>query len=216
MTTEGAGDPRRRAPAAGRNREPILDVLRRVLPPRGTVIEVGSGTGEHAAFFAHHLPGLTWQPTDRDPEMLASIEGWRQQPGFRFGTPANLQPPLTVDLNDPAWPTGTLSVARFPVAIVSINLLHVAPWPMAERLFAGAGELLMPGRLLFLYGPYLVGGKHLGHGNATFDKSLRAENAEWGLRDLEAVQALGEANQFELAETVEMPVNNLSLIFRRR
>ena len=211
-----AGDPRRRAPAAGRNREPILDVLRGLLPARGTVLEVASGTGEHAAFFAHHLPGLTWQPSDRDPEMLASIEGWRQQPGFRFGAPANLQPPLTLDLGDAAWPTVTLPVARFPVAILAINLLHVAPWATAERLFAGAGELLMPGRLLYLYGPYTAGGKHRGHGDAAFDKSLRKENPDWGLREIEAVQMLGEANQLELEDVIEMPVNNLSLVFRRR
>lgn len=211
MTT----DTRRHAPAAERNRRPILDVLRPRLPGRGTVIEIASGSGEHVVHFAQNLPGLTWQPSDRDPDMLTSIEAWRQQSGSRFGAVPNIRPPLKIDVGEADWPAGTLAAAKFPVALIAINLLHVASWSVAETLFSGAGDLLVPGRMLYLYGPYHVGGKTTSHGNATFDRTLRQENAAWGVRDLEAVQALGEANRLELEEVVEMPAANLSLIFRK-
>jgi len=214
--TEPSDDRRRRAPAAGRNREPIMEVLRTRLPARGTVLELASGTGEHAVFLAHHLARLTWQPSDRDPEMLASIEAWRRQPGFRPGPVPNLLPPLELDVSAPGWPAAAAAAARFPIALVCINLLHVAPWETAQSLFVGAGELLMAGRLLFLYGPFKVEGRHTSLGNAAFDRSLRKENEQWGLRDLEAVQGLGEANRLDLEEVIEMPANNLALVFRRR
>ena len=216
MSNEVSADPRRRAEAAERNKEPILRALQSRLPARGTVLEVASGTGEHAVFLAHHFPRLTWQPSERDPAMLSSIAAWRERPGFRPGPVENLRAPIPLDLGDPAWPGATLAAARFPVAVVAVNLLHVAPWRVAENLFAGAGELLVGGRMLFVYGPFLVAGKHTSPGNASFDRTLRKENSDWGLRDVADLEILGEANQLELAEVVEMPVNNRSLVFRRR
>ena len=208
-------DPRRQAPAAERNREPILSVLRDRLPARGTVLEVASGTGQHGVFFADALPRLLWQPSDRDPAMLDSIAAWTQHPGFRAGPVPNLLPPLLLDLADPAWARHASSAVRFAVAVVAINLLHVAPWSIAERLFQGSAALLMPGRHLFVYGPFTVGGKHTSRGNASFDRSLKRENGEWGLRDVDALRDLAEANRFDLEEVVEMPANNLLLMFVR-
>lgn len=215
MTLPSA-DPRRRAAAAERNREPIVQVLGERLPGRGTVLEVGSGTGEHIVLFADRLPGLVWQPSDADPGMLESIEAWRQQPGFRFGSPPNLRTPMPLDVSDEDWPARASAAVPFPVAVLAINVLHVAPWQTAESLFSGAGEILMAGRMLILYGPFMVGGKHVGHGNSSFDKTLRRENPDWGVREMEVVQALGDANKLDLEEVVEMPANNLILVFRHR
>src|SRR5229473_429235 len=156
-------DPRLQAPAVARNREPILAVLRRVLPPAGLVLEVASGSGEHAAFFASALPLLTWQPSDPDPRARASIAAFRDA----GGTP-NLLPPLDLDVMAAAWPvTGA-------VAIVCINMIHIAPWSACEGLVAGAARALPPGGLLYLYGPYKEEGRHTAPSNEIFDADLRA------------------------------------------
>src|SRR5262249_28273084 len=153
------------SPAALRNRGPILDVLRRVLPARGTVLEIGSGSGEHAVHFAAGLPHLTWQPTDLDPDALASIAAHRRAAGL-----PNLLPPSELGGAVPSWPVPNAD------AVVSINMIHIAPWLAAEGLVAGAGRMLAPGAVLFLYGPFKEDGRHTAPSNAAFDASLRASN----------------------------------------
>jgi SAM-dependent methyltransferase len=193
------------APAVVRNREPILAVLRRVLPAQGTVVEIASGTGEHAVHFAAAFPQLVWQPTDPDPSALRSIAAH----GNSARLP-NLLPPLELDAASPHWP-----VARAD-AIVSINMIHIAPWSAAEGLMAGAGRLLISGNVLYLYGPFKENGHHTAPSNAAFDESLRRRNPEWGVRDVGAVSELASRYGFDLVERVAMPANNLSLVFRRR
>jgi len=193
------------SPAAMRNRAPILDILRRVLPERGLVLEVASGSGEHVAYFAAALPHLTWQPTDPDSEARASIEAYRAAARL-----PNLLPPLALDASASAWPVTQVD------AIMAINMIHIAPWPAAEGLMAGAGRLLAPGHVLFLYGPFRERGRHTAPSNAAFDESLRARNREWGVRDLDEVAALAGWHGLTLDERVAMPANNLSVVFRRR
>ena len=160
------------SPAVARNREPILAVLRRVLPERGTVLEIASGTGEHAAYFATHLPHLTWQPTDVDPDALASIEAHRAE-----ANAPNLLAPVVLDVTAPRWPVDAAD------AIVSINMIHIAPWAAAEGLMRGAARLLAPGHVLYLYGPFKENGQHTAPSNAAFDAGLRARDPAWGVRD---------------------------------
>jgi SAM-dependent methyltransferase len=200
-----ASDPRLHHPHVARNREPILAVLRRVLPPRGLVLEVASGSGEHAAHFAKSLPALTWQPTDPDQRALGSIAAYRADAGGA----ANLLAPLRLDTTVVPWP-----VARAD-ALVCINMIHITPWAVAEALMAGAERTLPAGALLYLYGPYQIDGRHTAASNQEFDAWLQAQNPEWGVRDLGAVTDLAARHGLALAETVPMPANNLSVIFRR-
>lgn len=194
----------RTAPAATRNRLPILHVLRRVLPPAGLVLEVASGTGEHALWFSQALPSLDWQPTDSDAEALTSIAAWRREGS------ANLRPPLALDAARPErWPI------RRAAAVVAINMVHIAPWPACEGLLAGAGAILPQGGVLFLYGPFRDGDAALAPGNAAFDLDLRARDPAWGLRDLQAIADLATRHGLAMMERVTMPADNLSLIFRR-
>jgi SAM-dependent methyltransferase len=195
-------DARLRAPAAARNRGPILEVLRGVLPPVGMVLEVASGTGEHVAHFAAALPTLTFQPSDPDAGRRRSIDAWSA--GL-----ANVRAALALDATDPAWPSGFAAVLCF-------NMIHIAPWPAAEGLFRGARDALEPGGALLLYGPFRRDGFHTSPGNAAFDAELRARNPAWGLRDLEAVNTLAEGAGFAPAAETAMPANNLMLAFRRR
>ncbi len=197
-------DPRLYYPHVARNREPILDVLRRVLPPRGVVLEIASGSGEHAVFFAKALPSLTWQPSDLDADALASIAEHRAEACL-----SNLLPPLALDVTSQTWP-----VARAQ-AIVCCNMIHIAPWAAGEGLIAGAARVLPAGGVLYLYGPYKSGGRHSAPSNAAFDADLRARNPAWGIRDLDDVTELAERCGFVSGETVPMPANNLSVIFRR-
>jgi Protein of unknown function (DUF938) len=192
------------SPAALRNRGPILEVLRRVLPARGTVLEIASGSGEHAVHFAAGLPHLTWQPSDPDEDARASIAIYRDQSRL-----PNLLPPFALDATSPSWP---LTHAD---AIVSINMIHIAPWSAAEGLMAGAERLLAPGAVLFLYGPFMEDGRHTAPSNADFDASLRQRNRDWGVRDLGEVTALAGRHELDFAERVAMPANNLSVVFRR-
>jgi SAM-dependent methyltransferase len=197
-------DPRLQAPAVARNREPILAVLRRVLPTEGLVLEVASGSGEHAAFFAAALPLLTWQPSDPDPRARASITAFAGA-----GTAPNLLPPLDLDVTAAAWP-----VAR-AAAVVCINMIHIAPWSACEALVAGAARALPAGGVLYLYGPYKEEGRHTAPSNEVFDSDLRARDPRWGVRDLGEVTALARRHGFVHQETVTMPANNRSLVFRR-
>jgi len=192
------------SPSVGRNREPILAVLRRVLPARGTVLEIASGTGEHAVHFAAALLKLTWQPTDRDPDALASIAAHRAAARL-----PNLLPALELDACAPLWP-----VARAD-AVVAINMIHIAPWTAAEGLIAGAGRVLARAGVLYLYGPFKEGGRHTAPSNAAFDASLRAGNPDWGVRDIGDVFDLAGRHGLALDQRIAMPANNLSLVFRK-
>lgn len=203
-----------RSPAVARNREPIAEVLESYLPRRGAVIEIASGTGEHAVFLARRFPGIVWQPSDVDPAALSAIEAWRTAPGEGGSPPSNVRPPLRLDVTRPDWPGQT--GVRFPVGILAVNLIHIAPWRAAMGLLAGAGRLLIPGRHLFLYGPFRRGGRHTARSNASFDAMLRRENAEWGVRDLEGVAEAAGRHGFEVEEVREMPANNLTVVFTRR
>ncbi|SKC89290.1 Protein of unknown function [Burkholderia sp. CF099] len=196
---------RQHAPSAERNREPILAVLERVLPATGTVLEIASGTGQHAIHFAAALPHLVWQPSDLDDEARASIAAWTAHSGL-----ANVRPPLALDVRDASW--GIEAAA----AIVCINMIHISPWASAQALIGGAGRLLGAGGVLVLYGPYRRGGAHTAPTNAAFDEQLQRRNPAWGVRDMEDVVALADAAGFDADEPVEMPANNFSLVFRKR
>ena len=197
-------DARLFAPAAARNRQPILDVLKGHLPPSGLVLEVASGTGEHVVHLARACPALVFQPSDPDPAHRASVDAWSAALGL-----ANVRPAVALVTTAEAWPVEAAD------ALVCINMIHIAPWTAAEGLMRGAGRVLPPGGLLYLYGPYKRGGQHTAPGNAAFDASLRAQSAAWGVRDLEAVAALAAAQGFGAPVVVEMPANNLSLVFRK-
>jgi SAM-dependent methyltransferase len=197
-------DRRLHFPHVARNREPILEVLQRVLPRQGLVLEIASGGGEHAAYFASNLTGLRWQPTDANAEMFESIAAHRADAGV-----ANLLAPLHLDVTAEQWPVERAD------AMVCCNMIHIAPWVATEGLIAGAGRTLPRGAPLYLYGPYKVEGRHTAPSNQDFDTRLRAQNPLWGVRDLTDVSSLAKRHGFALAETVPMPANNLSVIFRR-
>jgi SAM-dependent methyltransferase len=216
------GNGRLFAPAAGRNRQPILDVLSRILPDRGRVLEVASGSGEHALWFAKNLHPLVWQPSDPDPACRRSIaahgaqeagaqvaQGAQEAQGAQ-GEIENLEAPLDLDAGAADWPIERAD------AVVCINMTHIAPWEVTVGLVAGAARILPAGGVLYLYGPYLRDGRHTAPSNAAFDASLRARNPDWGLRDVEAVVALAGPQGLVLREVVEMPSNNLSLVFTRQ
>jgi SAM-dependent methyltransferase len=196
---------RREAPSAARNRDAILAVLSRVLPKAGIVLEIASGTGQHAVHCAAALPGVTWQPSDPDAASRESIEAWRQEVAL-----ANLNAPIALDVRNEPW-----DVPDSLDGIVCINMIHIAPWEAAEALFEGAGKRLARDGVLYLYGPYKRDDAHTSPSNAAFDAQLRATDARWGVRDLEAVTALGRHAGLSLQEVVPMPANNFSLVFRR-
>jgi hypothetical protein len=200
--------PRLSSAATQRNRDPILAVLRRALPPRGAVLEVASGAGEHAVWFARHLPELVFQPSDPDAEGRASITAWIAHQGL-----ANVRAPLALEAAADRWQLPQ-DIARELVAVVCINMIHISPWEATRGLLRNAAAVLPAGALLYLYGPYRRGGAHTAPSNAAFDASLRERDPAWGVRDLEAVVAA--AAGFALEEVVEMPANNLSLLLRRR
>ena len=212
-------DARQYAPATQRNREAILEVLLQVLPSTGTVLEVSSGTGEHAVFFAPRLHPRKWIPSDPNPLARPSIAAWRE-----YCPADNLYPPIALDVCDPVWaiegdelpePLQDVDLKRDPiVAIVNINMIHIAPWSACLGLIVGAGRILPPGGILYLYGPFKQGGKHTAASNAAFDESLRMQNPEWGVRDLEEVVAIAETQNLSLVTTYSMPANNLSVIFQ--
>ena len=205
-------DLRQYAPATLRNRQPILEVLLQVLPNSGTVLEIASGTGEHAAFFASNLANLRWLPTEQDASRRESIQSW----GESVGAENLLLPPLTLDVGDRPWPVEAADFAPLPiVAIVNINMIHISAWEMCGYLMAGAERLLSSGGVLYLYGPFKREGEHTAKSNEAFDRMLRDRNADWGIRDLEAVVELAKKHSLTLARTVEMPANNLSVIFHR-
>jgi len=212
--SENFHDARRHAPATARNRGPILQVLQRVLASARTVLEIASGTGEHAVFFAANLPHCIWLPSDPDSESRASILAWQAA-----NPETNLLPPLTIDVCTAPWPVeaeGFVLPNGEISAIACINMIHIAPWAACEGLCVGAERLLPAGGLLYLYGPFKQNGQHTAPSNVSFDLSLRSRDDSWGIRDLEAVVELARSHQLEFVETVPMPANNLSVIFQRR
>jgi hypothetical protein len=195
---------RRFAPAAARNREPISDVLARFVREGDRVLEIASGSGEHAVYFAARLPALAWQPSDPDAANRASIAAWRDEAAL-----PNLRAPIALDATWDPWPVERAD------AMVNINMIHIAPWAACEGLMRGAARVLLSGAPLVLYGPFRRGGRHTAPSNEAFDRGLRARDAAWGVRDLEAVERAAAAAGLSLDEIVEMPSNNLSLVFRR-
>ena len=185
-------------PATGRNRQPILEVLRRVAPPTPRVLEVASGSGQHAAFLAPRLDVQWWQPTDREEEVLSSIDAWAED--------ARIRPAQRLDVLG-EWPTIEVDL------LLCVNMIHISPWRCTQALMRGAATTLRPGGVLYLYGPYKREGRHTASSNEHFDASLRSRDPEWGVRDLEAVVA--EARGFALSEVVAMPANNFSVILVR-
>lgn len=195
---------KRHAPATERNREPILRVLEGVLPERGEVLEIASGTGEHAVFFARSLPRITWQPTDLDPDALASIAAHRDEAQLE-----NLRPPIRLDVTRDDW-----GIERVD-AIVCANMIHIAPWAACEGLIKGAARLLAAGAPLYLYGPFRFDGAFTAPSNEAFDASLKARDPAWGVRDVSDVTALAAASGLTREAIIPMPANNHSVIFRR-
>lgn len=192
------------APAAARNQRPIADVLLEVLPSRGLVLEIASGTGQHAAFFAERIPTLTWQPSDISPTAVASIDAH-----VRELRRPNLLPAIQLDAAAAEWPIATAN------AVVCINMIHIAPWEAAVGLFEGAASLLSAGEHLVTYGPYRLHGNHTAASNARFDASLRAQDPRWGVRDVDALDALGRQHAFDRDKTVPMPANNFTLVWTK-
>lgn len=197
-------DERLSAPSAARNRDPILAVLRRVLPESGLVLEIASGTGQHVVHFARALPKLDWQPTELDAQGRRSIAAWIASEGL-----ANVRAPLALDVRALPWPVPAAD------ALVCANLIHIAPWAVTEALFAGAALALREASPLVLYGPYALQGRHTAPSNAAFDRDLRERNPEWGVRDLDEVAAAALARGFALVEAVPMPANNFCVHFRK-
>lgn len=212
-------DGRLDAAAFHRNHQPIWAVLERLLAGKsGDVVEAGSGTGQHVVHFASHTPDITWWPSDLNEQHLKSINAWRAHSGL-----SNIRPPLRIDLSDPAWcpemrdgDQGSLLAAPGPLlAVFCANVVHIAPWRVAEGLFAGAGRYLRADGRLVLYGPFKRDGQHTAISNAVFDTSLRDNNPEWGVRDIADLEKLAATAGLVLIETVKMPANNLILAFGR-
>lgn len=197
----------RLSPAAERNKAPILGVLRQLLPEQARVLEIASGTGQHAAAFAAAMPGWTWQPTDLQADALPAIEAWVAETGA-----TNVLPPLRLDVLDAAWP---LDTAQPYDAVYCANMLHIAPWACCAGLMRGAARHLGPQGLLITYGPYLENHTPTSPGNLAFDESLRSENAAWGIRQREDVQQEAWRAGFVLRERHAMPANNLLLVWAR-
>lgn len=192
------------SPATARNREPIAAVLADWLPASGLVLEVASGAGEHAAFFAQAFPALDWQPSDPDPRALMSIEAWRADSGL-----ANLREPVILDAASGTWPVEQAD------AVLNINMAHISPWDASLGLLDGAARVLPPGGPLILYGPWLVSGVDTAPSNLAFDADLKRRNRDWGLRRVEEFARAAEARGLSLAEQRPMPANNRMLLLRR-
>lgn len=199
---EPSAEAKRTAPAIERNRDAITHVLKRCLPPQGTVLEIASGTGEHIIHFAAQFPHLDWQPSDSDPLALASIAAWRAESGS-----ANLRTPVHVD-------AATDWQVRDVAAILCINMVHISPWEATRGLMRNAGRLLPSGGLLYLYGPFRLQNRPTAPSNEEFDHNLKSRNSQWGLRLVEDVAQEAMESGLSLNEVIEMPANNLSLVFR--
>ena len=196
-------DRRRFSESTARNRGPILTVLERVLAKDAEVLEIASGAGEHAVSAARAMPRVVWQPSDPDPDSRASIAAWIAHEGL-----TNVLPPLAIDVRTDDW-----GISKAFDALVAINMIHIAPWEATPGLFRGAGRLLRPGGVLFLYGPFKRDGVHTTPSNEAFDQWLKQRDPAFGVRDLDDVTRVGEKNGLTFRETVAMPANNLSVVF---
>jgi len=196
---------KRHAAAAERNREPILSALREILGEAARVLEVGSGTGQHAAFFTERMPGWTWQPTDPEPASLGSIEAYRRE-----AAAANFLPPVKLDASGASFPGASYD------AVFSANVIHIAPWSVALGILEGAASVLAGSGVLVLYGPFRFSGTFTAESNAAFDARLRGEDPSWGVRDVDDLTLEAMARGFERPRAMPMPVNNHLLVFRRR
>lgn len=192
------------SPSALRNRDPIWNVLQKVLPENGTMLEIASGSGEHAIHYAARLPNLIWQPSDPSDKARASIKAWSDEEGFE-----NLLPPLDIDVTSETWPIDHAD------AMLAINMVHISPWAATVGLMKGAGRLLPSGGSLTLYGPYRQEGREFVESNVEFDVWLRNQNSDWGIRQLEDVASLAKQSGLSLSSVVDMPANNLCVIFKR-
>lgn len=197
-------DAKRHAPATLRNRSAIVSVLNRILPKTGRVVEIASGSGEHVVHFAEAFPELDWQPSDFDAGARASIDAWVGEAAL-----PNIADALTLDASSPNWPIEDAA------AILCINMIHISPRSATEGLLAGSGRLLAPGAPLFLYGPFRIAGQPTAPSNEAIDRSLKARDPEWGVPNLEEVESAAKIQGFLLSETIEMPANNISVIFRK-
>jgi hypothetical protein len=195
---------KRVAPAAERNKEAIVEILHDVLPAHGLVLEVASGSGQHAVFFARTLPHLSWQPSDADQSARDSIDAYCEEADL-----TNLRAPMTLDASASEWP-----IER-AVAVVSINMIHIAPWSACLGLFDGSARILPTGAPLVLYGPFAIDGDFIAPSNVAFDQRLRSENAEWGVRELRDVERAARERGFRLDRVVARPANNQVVVFRR-
>ena len=210
MVTQLTPSAAQHSPAAERNRAPILEVLRKILPDHGQALEIASGTGQHVAHFASHMPGWVWQPSDAQADGFESIRAWCAQAGA-----ANVREPVLLDVMAPEWPMGS---AEFPGkfdAICCANMLHIAPWATCAALMAGSAKYLSPHGALITYGPYVERDVPTSPGNLAFDESLRQRDPAWGIRALEDVVRQAALAGLRLSERFEMPANNLLLVFRR-
>jgi SAM-dependent methyltransferase len=197
-------DSRETHPSAERNKQPILDILTRVLPATGLVLEIGSGTGQHVAHFAKALPRLTFQPSEMDEAKHGSIVAWTRHENL-----ANVRPPIAIDLTQRPWPV------KAAEAVVCINVIHISPWAATVALMQGAGEILPQGGVLVTYGPYRRDGRHTAPSNEEFDAWLKGRDPSWGVRDMEAVIEEARKAGLEFKEAVAMPANNFTLVFRK-
>ncbi len=205
-------DLRRYAPATERNREAILAVLRQVLPPTGTILEISSGTGEHSICFTPQLPQHDWLPSGINPEARASIAAWQ-----KYAHLDGLYPPIAIDASSPHWlvESDGYDLKQPITAIVNINMIHIAPKSACLGLFAGAERILPVGGILYFYGSFKQAGVHTSESNAAFDRSLQSQNPEWGVRDLEEVTDVAMNHHLKLQQVFQMPANNLSVIFQK-
>lgn len=201
---------KKHAPAALRNREPILDVLQDCLPDHGTILEIASGSGQHATYFIQHLPNHYWQPSDPDPKSRDSISAWWWDVQLN-----NILPPLNIDAQEDIWPVERTDLPLPIAAIVCINMVHISPWESTVGLMKGAARILPKDGILYLYGPYKVEGQHTAPSNELFDISLRDQNPDWGIRDLSEIKSLAQEHGLTFVKTVDMPANNMSVIFRK-
>jgi len=208
VADESRGRRKHHSPSASRNTQAIIAALRPHLPASGLAVEIASGTGQHCAAFAQAFPGLIFQPSDPDPAARASIEAWRSET-----PPGTMHPALDLDVTSPDWPA---AIAGPAAVIIAINLLHISPWAVATGLFAGAGCLLEPDGMAITYGAYKRDGRHTAPSNADFDASLKHRNPDWGVRDIDDVASVARLGGLDLAESIDMPSNNMLLIWQRR
>ena len=194
---------KRHAPATARNSEPLAEVLAEELPDRGLVLEVASGSGEHAVFLARQFPALEWQPSDVDLEALASVDAWAAEAGC-----ANLRPAIALDAAQANWPIAAAD------AVLCVNMVHISPWSAAVGLFTGAGRILTSGAPLVLYGPFIEPGRETAPSSLAFDHSLKQRNSEWGLRNTADLDALASSSGLMRTARHAMPANNLVLVYR--